>query len=1010
MGRYTCIEAGTDPREPRFYIASTSLLGDEFRVADGMFITPESSEPVLGTFTADSVDEIYRMIEDRGSELSLAMISPIIGCGDPDGRVQRATEGKVLTRQMVKLLLDYGEGLIPIEDVEAYHEDDGMKLAMIDTALGDDWATPEDGNTVLRIRMNDAARKSGLREYIIFSIGEKPEVRTSADGTMRATIRGMEVEVLERHEVSSVEELDNLVENVDRDDILMISPGKNIKGRRGFIFSNERTKEKAIESTASDYGSMADMITHMRYIRQRMVPEEAIYTAVPADGSPVGNHMVLVYDMELFRQLGIRILQSNCLDEWQLNRSGCILYVENGTRLSKKDMARLTESTKIETDDGRMLAVSVSSLDRDSEYQEVKDLPGAFTLPLSVAFQNLDRSQKKALRSLMSTPGESRKSVFAHVSLGSGSFLGRVLSKMVHDDATGPRLSMRGAMESVMFTMLHTIKEHLPGIQPVFIFRKSFSDEWSALMLETRKTADRTLPASRIPDMLSTIARLETAVLFLPDTQVAKIDEERIENAGFDIIQDEPERILWMDSFMKAYGDVITDNRPKEAPLKEEKNNTAAESRNEQIAIVSGTDVIWNDGLIAERGADILSNSLSIHPEKTDDTVLSIPPGSRLMRRFSSYGTNGKEGWHIAAGDGIPLSETLDHAEFIGRLFEDHVAGITELRRLTSTGQADISVGWNGEEHRPGIPEDPIRFVTSFEADDTIADDMKDGESIASLIGDGRLRCGFIWRPDLGIRLNMLSAPPDMFFDDLEYLAETPDIIMMRAVGQNPSRTAFKKMMADLERFELRTDAVETVEAVLESGADLEIPRLAPMDHPVEITAPKGTLFALVEDVVLLPNGKKPPKAYVSIWSADMKGKYKAVLDRIPEELERRISVLLMMMRSDEKILEVIESLPDGRNGRNAAASGGKRQNGTRSVKTVSLTREFRHRVMREKTEHTPVPRSTEGKILADVNVRKHLRLQPYGPGRSMRKLITIESYAKKMFVNPGVQTTRVIR
>ena len=182
------------------------------------------------------------------------------------------------------------------------------------------------------------------------------------------------------------------------------------------------------------------------------------------------------------------------------------------------------------------------------------------------------------------------------------------------------------------------------------------------------------------------------------------------------------------------------------------------------------------------------------------------------------------------------------------------------------------------------------------------------------------------------------------------------------------------------------------------------------MDHPVEITAPKGTLFALVEDVVLLPNGKKPPKAYVSIWSSDMKGKYKTVLDRIPEELERRISVLLMMMRSDEKILEVIESLPDGRNGRSAAASGGKKQNGTRSVKTVSLTREFRHRIMREKTEHTPVPRSTEGKILADVSVRKHLRLQPYGPGRSMRKLITIESYAKKMFVNPGVQTTKVIR
>ena len=322
MGRYTCIETGTDPREPRFNIAVTSLLGDDFRIADGLFITPGSSDPVLDTFTADSVDEIYRMIEDRGSELSRAMISPIISCGDPDGRLQRATEGKVLTRQMVKLLLDYGEGLIPIEDVEAYHDDDGMKLAMIDTALGDDWAAPEEGNTVLRIRMNDAARKSGLREYIIFSIGEKPETRESADGTMRATIRGIEVEVLERHEVANVEELDSLVEDVDRDDILMISPGKNIKGRRGFIFSNERTKEKAIESTASDYGSMADMIAHMRYIRQRMVPEEAIYTVVPADGSPLGNHMVLVYDKELFRQLGMRLSRTE----------GCYRYDHNPVR------------------------------------------------------------------------------------------------------------------------------------------------------------------------------------------------------------------------------------------------------------------------------------------------------------------------------------------------------------------------------------------------------------------------------------------------------------------------------------------------------------------------------------------------------------------------------------------------------------------------------------------------------------------------------------------------------
>lgn len=140
-----------------------------------------------------------------------------------------------------------------------------------------------------------------------------------------------------------------------------------------------------------------------------------------------------------------------------------------------------------------------------------------------------------------------------------------------------------------------------------------------------------------------------------------------------------------------------------------------------------------------------------------------------------------------------------------------------------------------------------------------------------------------------------------------------------------------------------------------------------------------------------------------------MNGKYKAVLDSIPDELSRRLPALLMMIRSDEKILEVVESIP--KEARKKGASGGsKAKSGMRSVKTVSLTREFSHRVMQEKTDHIPVPRSTDGKILADVNVRKHMRLQACGPGWKDHKLIVIESYAKRMFVNPGTQVTKVIR
>lgn len=861
-------------------------------------------------------------------------------------------------------------------------------------------------NTALTVKLTEEAARSGLKEHLIFGLEDPPKIRKE-NGRMWIDSDVMPLEVLSIEKLIGMEEIKAYVERYGKEKCQMMASNPGFNDR---VFAYDDSPEAIEELTDKMIGRYAlseNPLLQEPWGAQHAIKPESIFivTPEPRDKMESGEPFEGLYAYEgatdeRWGKYGLSILQPTCLSGYDRTIGLVIYSVYKAT--GKKAMDAIRDQMIIK--DAQTGEPVPSGIDNANSIE--RDFMR--TLQEESAMQTMTTPQWKALRSWLKTPEESRRHAVLKADIG-GSFFQDVL-KDAEDDPEAKGMPLNIAARFLSYMMLTLLQGRMGhSCQLFFIMDDKPSEEWKRLAAEQSANGDA-LPQKRMGDVFKMLADDEIHIMVLPGTQADSFEAGKLEGTGFQLVQEDEER-RWIDTFLRindGYIKILSLTKENE-PLKEERN-TATENRNEQIAIVSGTDVIWNDGLIAERGADILSNSLSIHPEKTDDTVLSIPPGSRLMKRFSSYGTHGKDGWHIAAGDGIPLSETLDHAGFIGRLFEDHIAGITELRRLTSTGQADMSVNWNGEEHRPGRPEDPIRFVTSFEVDDVIEDDMKDGESIASLIGDGRLRCGFIWRPDLGIRLNMLSSPPDMFFDDLEYLVETPDIIMMRAVGQNPSRTAFKKMMADLERFELRTDAVETVEAVLESDTDLEIPRLAPMDHPVEITSPKGTLFALVEDVVLLPNGKKPPKAYVSIWSADMKGKYKAVLDRIPEELERRISVLLMMMRSDEKILEVIESLPDGRNGRSTAASGGKKQNGTRSVKTVSLTREFRHRIMREKTEHTPVPRSTEGKILADVSVRKHLRLQPYGPGRSMRKLITIESYAKKMFVNPGVQTTRVIR
>ena len=854
-------------------------------------------------------------------------------------------------------------------------------------------------NTALTIRTTPETEKAGLKRHLIFGLEDNPKLRKDGDRLWLDMDR-VSAEVLSVDRLTGMNRIKAYIDRHGREICQMMASDPSFDEKVFVYDDSDEAMDELSEKMAGRYLMNENPLLQEPWGVQHTIKPDSLFIVHPdPDGSsPVAR----LYDYdgtadERWEKYGLSILRPTCLSGY--DRSvGLVVYSAYKATGKKVMDAIASQVTITDRETGEKIPTTVQgAIDLDS--RRMKELQEESVM------QTMSSNQWKALKSWLKAPEDSRRHTLMKADI-SDEFFQDILKDAESDpDADGMPIHIAARFLSYM--MLTLIQGNTGrNTEIFFILKEEPSDALKALDEEVDRNG-HPLPQKRTGDILAAIAENEMHALLLPDTPAGNLDTSKLEELGLKTVQGDEEK-EWLELFLSQNQGFVDSLFPKDAKKLKEEEDTAQEGRKEWMPTTQNGDITWNDLLIVQHGSDILANGLFISPEMSDDTVMTIRNESPLSREFSVYGTPDAEGWNIALSGEIPLEEK--HAEGMARLLEDHVIALMELRRLSEAEKTDISVGWNGEAHRPAREEDPIAFTTTAEADDSIEDDMKEGEGLASLVCDGRLECRFIRKPELGITLNLLTSPPDYLFDGLEYLSDTPDILMMKAIGQNPSRTAFKRMMGDLERFELRTDAVETVEAVLESNTDLKIPGLSPMDHPVEITAPKGTLFALVEDVVLLPNGKKPPKAYVSIWSSDMKGKYKAVLDRIPEELERRISVLLMMMRSDEKILEVIESLPDGRNGRSAAASGGKKQNGTRSVKTVSLTREFRHRIMREKTEHTPVPRSTEGKILADVSVRKHLRLQPYGPGRSMRKLITIESYAKKMFVNPGVQTTKVIR
>ena len=857
-------------------------------------------------------------------------------------------------------------------------------------------------NTAVTIRGTKETAEAGLGEHLIFGVQDPPKIR-KADGKKWLESDTLEIEVLGEEKLFGMKEVEAYIERHGKDSCKMMATDPSFDKKVFAYDDSDDTVARLASEMAGRYLDN-DLILHEPWGVQHALDAKSIFIVRlsrenDADDGKTGEGPIIFSGTadEKWEKAALDFLPETCISGYD-HYMGLIIYSANrssGKRVA--DTIRRQLTLHLEGDDKVLpfCVTDASGLDRD-ELQELR---------MEAAMDSLTQGQWKAMKSWLKAPEESRKHAVLRADFSRGFF------KDVLDDAPfipGMGTTAADAAKVLAYMMLTRAQASMDGgCQLFFIPRTSPSKEWLEFNDEPNEKVDILAAGKSLENVIRMIANHELHILVLPGTQADSFSPERFGEKGFAVLHGEDET-TWLGMFQQMHGDIIQSSftSRQDKKLKEGEGNAAASGRNRQPSIIDAKDVLWNDAPIAAEGADILGSRLGISSHKTEDTVLSIPPDSPLIGMFSEYGDSGADGWHISAGSGIPLSES--HAEVLGKLFEDHVAGILELRRLSSCGQPDVSIDWNGKEHRPGRMEDPIRFVTSFEADDMIKDDMKPGESIASLISDGRLRCGFIQRPDLGIRVDMLSAPVDMFFDDLEYLAETPDILMMRAVGQNPSRSAFKKMMTGLERLELRADAVETLDAVLASQG-LEIPPLPPIDHPIEVTAPKGTVYALVEDIVLLPNGKKPPKAYVSIWSADMSGKYKAVLDSIPEELSRRLSALLMMMRSDGKVLEVIESTQ--KEARKKGASGGSgTQGGTRSVKTVSLTREFRHRVMQEKTDHVPVPRSTDGKVLTDVNVRKHMRLQACGPGWKDHKLIVIESYAKRMFVNPGTPVTKIIR
>ena len=79
------------------------------------------------------------------------------------------------------------------------------------------------------------------------------------------------------------------------------------------------------------------------------------------------------------------------------------------------------------------------------------------------------------------------------------------------------------------------------------------------------------------------------------------------------------------------------------------------------------------------------------------------------------------------------------------------------------------------------------------------------------------------------------------------------------------------------------------------------------------------------------------------------------------------------------------------------------------NAQTVSLTKEYVHDYSpREIEEHAVLDK--EGKVLKAIVVTGHIRMQAYGPGRTLRRPVYIAEHQSSAWVNDGVRVLRIVK
>lgn len=889
---------------------------------------------------------------------------------------------------------------------------------------------PKAQNIAVRIRMTDKISEAGLKENLIFGISDPPEFREKNGKTYLRSDSSFPLEVIETRKLCGMAEIKAFINERGRENCQMMATDPSFDSKVFVYDDTDETMDKLTEDLVERYLLNSDPLRAEPWTAQRIAREDSMFIAIP---ETLEKKVKAAKDMEHISEIStpfffsidfnagwsendLHILGSTCLDAYTSKTAGLVIYSGSRKKPSGGLLKAIRESlsfTAAET--GEPIGYELRAAGgKDRKTNELLKL-----LNPATAFQNLSPQQRKALRSWKKTDEEKRKHAILRCSMESD-FLQNVVSG-AHtgtDDALSTIHSAAGNLCFMMMIMLQHME--LSGIQTFFVFRNSPSEEWLQFI---RKKPDGDQNAM-LKEAFSILSRKEICILLLPDTQAGNLRFRLPEN-GFLIEGNPEEEEEWLKAFESMHEDITWDidearEKEKEKAESEELEKLHKESL-KMPTCLKDESLCWDD-----------STLLSILRDNTETgPVIFLDTGSPLLKG-REYRISGKR-------TPLTLAEIRGEDPFItgfqqegiaadaGRLFLtlDEGTGIPEEYQSGTGNQAAMhaclllilagmdednpvaSVSFSGKEHMPSREEDPIRVILSRGAERLREEH---DPSISALLAAGRIQCRMVYGAGLSFLFVTAPGEEERFLTECGNLLLSPDMAMMKAAGKNQSRTAFKKMMDSLEDIRLRMDAMETIERFLEARPDIQIPQLSPIDHPIGITVPKGTLYGLVENVLLIPCGNRPPKAYISIWSADMSGKYKTIADTVPEKLEKRISALFLLMRSDSKILEIRETESDSSRERRKPSKDGKKTAGSRSVKTISLTREFRHRMMESDADHVSVPRSTEGKVLADINVRKHLRNQACGPGRKDHRLIVIEEYSKRMHVNPGSQITKVIR